>query len=77
MILKSQIGSAREKKRGTYPKEEWRKGKKMRYTSKGRIALVFLVCAYARTPLHMDGGLDHFFLNSILLDVAKHGFSII
>ena len=31
----------------------------------------------ARTPLHMDGGLDHFFPNSILLDIAKDGFTII
>ena len=28
-----------------------------------------------RTPLHMDGGLDHFFPNSILLDLAKDGFT--
>ena len=33
--------------------------------------------AKPRTPLHMDGGLDHFFPNSIPLDLAKHGFSII
>ena len=30
-----------------------------------------------RTPLHMDGGLDHFFPNSIPLDLAKDGFTII
>ena len=33
--------------------------------------------ADSRTPLHMDRGLDHFFPNSIPLDLAKHGFSII
>ena len=34
-------------------------------------------CLYSRTPLHMDGGLDHFFPNSIPLDLAKDGFTII
>ena len=32
---------------------------------------------YPRTPLHMDRGLDHFFPNSIPLDLAKYGFTII
>ena len=31
----------------------------------------------SRTPLHMDGGLDHFFPNSVPLDLAKDGFTII
>ena len=35
------------------------------------------IWANTRTPLHMDGGLDHFFPNSILLDIAKDGFTII
>ena len=30
-----------------------------------------------RTPLHMDGGLDHFFPKSLPLDLAKDGFTII
>ena len=30
-----------------------------------------------RTTLHMDGGLDHFFPNSIPLDLAKDDFTII
>ena len=37
----------------------------------------FPQCSKPRTPLHMDGGLDHFFPNSILLDIAKDGFTII
>ena len=32
---------------------------------------------HARTTLHIDGGLDHFFPNSIPLDLAKHGLTII
>ena len=34
-------------------------------------------CGKSRTPLHMDGGLDHFFQNSVPLDLAKDGFTII
>ena len=39
--------------------------------------VVTILYTYTRTPLHMDGGLDHFFPNSILLDIAKDGFTII
>ena len=31
----------------------------------------------SRTPLHMDGGLDHFFPNFIPLDLDKDGLTII
>ena len=41
------------------------------------VILTYIFWPNPRTPLHMDGGLDHFFPNSILLDIAKDGFTII
>ena len=56
--------------------------KELHYNGKVRTKMV-MACFHrhryteSRTPLHMDGGLDYFFPNSILLDIAKDGFTII